>query len=229
MRTGKIGDVLAANGAAIDDADALMDWVGSSQYTHLLRTRAYLTSLPSGLASYPECCGKASVWRNILDLTDTSSLVDRLPEDLAELLQLNLPYGAWLPVAKSFAGHLLLRDCLFSTDEAIYEHFRHVDRKLLSGVLYKMLFAVVSPGVMIQASDRRFGTLFKGIDFRTRTIGKDRVEVELSYPVGLVPPLVGRLYLIAFEVAVELSGGIDVHGKLLMHRPTSSRYELSWR
>jgi hypothetical protein len=206
-----------------------MDWLRDSRYTHLLRTRAYLSSLPAGLSSYPDCCGKASVWRNILELTDTSSIVDRLPDELAPLLSLALPHGAWLPVAQSFAGHLLLRDCLFTSDEAICDHFRHLDRKLLSGVLYKMLFAVVSPGVMVQASDRRFGTLFKGIDFQTRNIGTDRVEVELSYPVGLVPPLVGRLYLIAFEVAVELSGGIDVQGKLLLHRPTSSRYELSWR
>lgn len=123
----------------------------------------------------------------------------------------------------------MLRDCLFTSDEAICDHFRHLDRKLLSGVLYKMLFAVASPIVMIHASDRRFGTLFKGIDFWTRMVGKNRVEVELLYPVGLVPPLVGRLYLIAFEVAVELSGGTDVRGKLLQQRPTATLYELSWR
>lgn len=206
-----------------------MDWARDSRYTHLLRTRAYLTSLPSGLSSYPDCCGKASVWRNILALTDTSALVDRLPDELAQLLQLSLPHGAWLPVAHSFAGHLLLRDCLFPSDEAICNHFRHLDRELLSGVLYKVLFAVASPSVMIQASDRRFGTLFKGIELQTRMVGKNRVEVALLYPVGLVPPLVGRLYLIAFEVAVELSGGTDVQGKLLVQRPTSTRYELSWR
>lgn len=206
-----------------------MDWVGAPQYTHLLRTRAYLSALPCGLASYPECCGKASVWNNILQHTDTKGLSERLPEELAALIRLQRVPGAWLPVAHSFAGHLLLRDCLFATDEAIYEHFRYVDRHLLSGPLYRVLFAVASPTMMVQASDRRFGALFKGIRFRTESLGKDRVLIELTYPPGLVPPLVGRLYLIAFEVAVELAGGFDVRGKVLAHKPDRTHYELGWR
>lgn len=206
-----------------------MDWLESPRYTHLLRTRAYLTGLPSGLDSYPECCGKVSVWRNILQHTDTSSLAVRLPDELADLLNLDLVAGAWLPVAQSFAGHLLLRDCLFATDEAMCEHFRYVDRKLLSGTMYKVLFAVASPSMVVNASDRRFGALFKGIEFVTTRKADNCVQIELAYPTGLVPPLVGRLFLIAFEVAVELAGATDVRGRLIRQWSTGTRYELRWR
>lgn len=206
-----------------------MEWATAPQYTHLLRTRAYLSALPAGLSSYPQCCGKTSVWRNILELTDTTGLSEQLPEELAVLLTPPLVHGSWLPVAHSFAGHLLLRDCLFTSDEAICDHFRRVDRQLLAGPLYRVLFAVASPSMMVHASDRRFGALFKGIAFRTESTGKDQVRIELTYPPALVPPLVGRLYLIAFEVAVELAGGEEVRGKLLQQRTDATHYELSWR
>ena len=44
----------------------------------------------------------------------------------------------------------------------------------------------------------------------------------------LLPALGGRLYLVAFEVAIELAGGKDVQGKVLHHGETSAQYELKW-
>lgn len=205
---------------------AATDW--GPAYTHLLRTRTYLASLPGGLAAYPECCSKSSVWKNILAYTDVGGLADKLPEELAALVDPTTAYGTWFPAAHSFAGHLLLRDCLFPTDEAMYEHFRYVDRRLLSGPLYRVLFAVTSPQMIVHASDRRFGALFKGISFHTEGEGAKQVRITLGYPPSVMPPLVARLYLVAFEVAVELAGGNHVYGKLLAQDRVSTRYELGW-
>jgi hypothetical protein len=202
------------------------DW--GPAYTHLLRTRSYLACLPGGLSAYPDCCSKSSVWKNILAYTDARGLAERLPDELAALVDPATPYGSWFPAVHSFAGHLLLRDCLFPSDEAMYEHFRYVDRKLLSGPLYRVLFAVTSPEMVVHASDRRFGMLFKGISFHTEGDGIKHVRITLGYPPSVMPPLVARLYLIAFEVAVELAGGKHVRGKLLAQDRVSTRYELGW-
>lgn len=198
------------------------------EYTHLLRTRAYLASLPLGIASYPECRSKVAVWRNIVRRTNTSNLPERVPTELRELLDLPLPEGAWFPAVHSFAGHLMLRDCLFTSDEAMYDHFRHVDRMLLAGPLYRVLFSLTSPHMVVHASDRRFATLFQGLELSTARVDARSVEVCLDYPPRLCPPLVGRLFLIAFEVAVELAGGADVQGRVLAVKATGSRYALSW-
>jgi len=136
--------------------------------------------------------------------------------------------GAWIPAVQSFAAHLVLRDCLFSSDEAICEHFRTVDRRLLSGPLYKVMFAIASPKQTVQAGDRRFATMFQGITLHSEHHGDNGSRVELRYPPCLLPALVGRLYLVAFEVAIELAGGKDVQGKVLHHGETSAQYELKW-
>ncbi|MEY4578585.1 MAG: hypothetical protein RL701_3288 [Pseudomonadota bacterium] len=207
-----------------------MDAVLELKYAHLVRTRAYLKNLPHGLASYPECRSKGTVWKNILRWTDTTSLVDRVPPDLAIVPDADLLATAWVPIVQSFAGHLVLRDCLFKTDDEICEHFRVVDRRLLSGPIYKVMFALASPKLAVQASDRRFGMIFQGIALTAHQDAEDdkQVRLELRYPRALLPALVGRLYLVAFEVAVELAGGKGVKGTVLQHGETSASYKLTW-
>jgi hypothetical protein len=134
-----------------------------------------------------------------------------------------------MPLVQSFAGHLLLRDCLFSSDEAICDHFRTVNRRLLGGPLYRVMFVVASPQMTVFGSERRFSTMFDGITLSTRKIDDNRAHLQLRYPPGILPPLVGRLYLTAFEVAVELAGGKDVRGKSLDNGSTLANYDLSWK
>jgi hypothetical protein len=197
-------------------------------YATLHRTGAYVTSLPEGLDSYPECASKASIWKNILRGTDASSLAGRVPPELLVFSSPSMLDGAWISAAQSFAGHLALRDCLFPTDDAICEHFRKLDRELLSGRLYRALFALASPRLVVHAADRRFGSMFKGITLEAHDSARHRVELSLRYPHNLLPPLVGRLYLIAFEGAVSLAGGKSVVGKVLDHGPTAAHHELCW-
>lgn len=205
-----------------------MDPPWDRAYASLPRTRAYVRGLPEGLDSYPECASKASVWRNILKWTDASSLAGSVPPELLVFSSPDMVDGAWISAARSFAGHLALRDCLFPTDEAMYEHFRMVDRELLSGRLYRVLFALASPRMVVHAADRRFASMFKGITLEARDAGTHRVQLSLKYPPGLLPPLVGRLYLIAFEEAARLAGGKNVVGKVLEHGLTDELQELSW-
>src|SRR5262249_55936470 len=83
------------------------DW--GKSFSHLKRTRGYLASLPEGLASYPDCKSKASIWRNICRWTDITSLGGRLPPDLEMLASSELLDSAWIPTTLNFAGHLVLR------------------------------------------------------------------------------------------------------------------------
>jgi uncharacterized protein (TIGR02265 family) len=205
-----------------------MDPAWGVGYEHLELTRAYVADLPHGLASYPECRSKASIWKNILRWTDTDALSGRVPPDLTVFAAESLLDAEWMSAAQSFAAHLALRDTLFSTDAALAEHFRMLDRKLLSGRLYRMLFALTSPERVVHAADQRFRAMFAGITLEARLVRPAGVEVSLRYPPRLLPPLVGTLYLVAFEVAVELAGASGVKSRVLEHGDTSARYELSW-
>lgn len=206
-----------------------MPSLAEPRFTHLLRTRAYLRALPDGLASYPECLSKASVWNNILRWTDTSALAGRVPDDLPLVPDRGMLTGAWIPVVQSFAAHLVLRDCLFTSDDQMTEHFRMMDRQLLSGPLYRVLFALSSPSLTVLAARRQFATLFRGIALTAAPSGECATNLELSYPAMILPTLVARLYLVAFEVALEMAGAVNVEGRMLDHGPTTAHYELSWR
>jgi hypothetical protein len=206
-----------------------VDEILGPKYTHLLRTRAYLRSLPDGLRSYPECVSKGQVWRNILQLTDTTSLSDRMPPALAVVPDANILAGTWIPAVQSFAGHLALRDCLFRTDEEICDHFRKLDRRLFSGTVYRVLFALASPMMAVQGAGRTFGSMFKGLTLHARSEAPGSVHMTLRYPRDLLPPLVGRLYLVAFEVAIEMAGGKSIVGRVRAHGPTEAKYEITWK
>jgi hypothetical protein len=205
----------------------LLDW--GPKYARLLRTRAYLSSLPLGLDSYPECRGKGSIWRNIHQWTDTSGIVDQLPLELPILPTATVLGASWIPLVQHFAGHLVLRDCLFATDDEICEHFRSLNHRLLSGPLYRVMFAVASPQMAASAAGRRFATMFEGITLHVSRVEKKCVHLELRYPRALMPALIGRLYLIAFEVAIELAGGKEVRGRVINHSDTTANYDLSWK
>jgi hypothetical protein len=210
-------------------AEHPLDSVLGPKYTHLLRTRAYLKSLPDGLDSYPECRSKGAVWKNILRWTHTEPLAERLPSDVPLVPQSDILASSWISAVQSFAGHLVLRDCLFPNDDAICEHFRVMDRRLLSSPLYKVMFALASPNMAVQGADRHFASMFQGITLKAKAVEEHQVLLTLRYPRMLLPALVGRLYLVAFEVAVELAGGKSVAGKVLSHDETAARYEILWR
>lgn len=129
---------------------------------------------------------------------------------------------------QSFAGHLALRDCLFTSDDAICAHFRQLDRRLLSGPVYRVMFALASPMMAVRGADRSFSAMFRGLTLTASSAGSQRVDLRLAYPAGLLPALVGRLYLVAFEVAVELAGGHSVAGRVITHGPTAADYVISW-
>lgn len=205
-----------------------LDEIHDPKYAHLLRTRAYLKDLPSGLLSFPACRSKGHVWRNILRWTDTRSLVGRVPDSVAIVPDADVLASSWISAVQSFAGHLVLRDCLFATDDAICEHFRVVDRRLLSGPVYKVMFALATPMLAVQAADRRFATMFQGFNLAARSERAGQAHLTMKYPRALVPALVGRLFLVAFEVAVELAGGKNVVGRVLQHGDTEAHYEITW-
>jgi hypothetical protein len=204
------------------------DDVFAPTYAHLVRTRAYLGALPYGLASYPECRSKGQVWKNILRWTDTGPLVGMVPEEVPIVPESGLLASSWVPAVQSFAAHLVLRDCLFTSDEAMCSHFRLVDRRLLGGPIYRTLFALATPMLAVRAADRQFSAMFEGLTLRAASECPGHVHLLLNYPPKILPALVGRLYLVAFEVAVELAGGTTVEGKVLSHGATAAQYEITW-
>ncbi len=205
-----------------------MDPLWGPEYAHLQRTRAYVASLPQGLASYPECRSKASIWRNIRRGTETGPLLGRVPPELTVFSAEGLLDTTWISAVESFASHLALRDALFPSDAAMVDHFRMLDRQLLSGPLYRMLFAVATPMRVVHAADRRFKAMFEGITLSAHQEDDCRVSLSLRYPPQLLPPLVGCLYLVAFEVAVELAGAKAVKSRVSSHGDTAANYELTW-
>lgn len=203
-----------------------LDW--GPKHTHLVRTRNYLASLPQGLGTHLECQVKGSVWRNIVAGTDMNRLMEGVPADLGILPDPAILGSAWFPAVQHFASHLAIRDCLFTSDDAIYEHFKRLNKRLLSGPLYRVMFALVSPDMVTHASDRRFASMFRGVTLKSMRVGLNREHLRLCYPEKLVPKLVARLYMTAFDAALDLAGAKGIVATMVEYDDREANYELTW-
>ncbi len=117
----------------------------------------------------------------------------------------------------------------FPDERDFLSHKLAANRKMLSGPLYKLLLAVVSPLMLLKRSDARWQAFHRGITLATKQTGPKRAEARMGFPAHLVPELLVKTYGTVFEAICEAAGGKDVvvavHGRT-EHQAT---YEISWR
>ena len=193
----------------------------------LIQTSAYLRDLPSGLDSYPACVAKASVYRAFLDATDLSKVRDKLPPAARELVDRPLVHSSWVSEVRSTVLYLAARDLVFTSDEAFIDHFRVVNRQLISSPAYRVLFGLVGPRLLLQTLPRRFAALHRGVTVSGEAAGNSG-ELLIEHPAHLIPRLIGRCYLTGLEVAVEAAGGKAPKAQLANFRPDRSLLTVTW-
>lgn len=177
--------------------------------TTLTRMNEYLGGLPLGLASYPEHRQKASVVRAFADAMPTTGLAALLPRELVPLLE-PVPPGLWIPEVHANALLLAQRDACVASDDDFIAGFHRANTALLTGPLYKLLMMVISPEFLISNAAQRWKVFHRGITLETSESRKGHALLRLSFPVGLLPPLLARGYSTAFEVALVAAGAKNV-------------------
>jgi hypothetical protein len=59
-------------------------------------------------------------------------------------------------------------------------------------------------------------------------VGLNREHLRLCYPEKLVPKLVARLYMTAFDAALDLAGAKGIVATMVEYDDREANYELTW-
>lgn len=189
----------------------------------------YLARLPQGIYSYPEMRQKASAVPAFLEgvrLTD----LDGLPAEIQDVIRRPPPVSVWIPEVHCSCLFLAIRERCFSSDADYVAYLRDVNKKLLSGALYRALFAMVGPKTVVKGAADRWGKFHKGSVLDV-TLGEDgkSAEVRLTSPEHLFPERIADNYAISFETAIGLASGGDAQFSMVEHTPTLAVYRGSWQ
>lgn len=172
---------------------------------------------------------KASIYRTFLDATPLDRVVRRLPPAIAALVERPLLPSTWVGEGVATGLYLAARDLCFASDQDFLDHFRDVNRALVSSPMYRILFALRSPELLVVGAAKRFAALHRGMSFEIEERARGRLRVVIGHPPRLLPALSARAYAVAFEVILEQSGAKDATSRVTELDLETTGFDLSWR
>lgn len=167
----------------------------------------YLSRLPLGLNSYPEAQQRASMLRARLAESDLASRLADVPQGIVDLITSPPGPSAWVSEVKAHALLLCIGDLCCHSDEAFEALTERVNRRVLGGPIFSMLFRMLGPMRVTRGVSRRWEQLHRGTLFRLVESSNEKCVARLEAPAHLMPPEIVRHYAIALRVGLELAGG----------------------
>jgi hypothetical protein len=190
---------------------------------------SYLDRLPAGIASYPECLVKASVFRNALEVKPLGPEV-ALPPEVRALVDHPPPVSVWIPEVQFNVITLAVRDAHFGEDDrdGYLGWVLDQNRKLLGTPLYRALFLLVSPERLLHGLEKRWGTFRRGTVLRLHAQAPGQVELRLVTPPFLRTTMSLEGMAMALRAALERAGARDAEAVGEALSSTEIAYRLSW-
>jgi hypothetical protein len=200
----------------------------AQEATRFARLERYLSGLPGGYDSYPECVAKGALVRNLLEREVVSQLLPALPEPLRRLAA-EPPMGSeWIPEVHFDALLLAVADAGGRDDADLLVWTRNRNRTLFRSPAYRILMAVASPAQLLRFAGARWGNWHRGTTLEVEGIGDDGVVCALRHPPGLFDRNLVRVYGEAFIAALELANARAPKVEVLSEEPRVARYRASW-
>ena len=170
---------------------------------------AYIKRLPHGLDSYPEALAKASLLRSVADVRPIPRQArEALPASLATLLEAPPPVTHWVSQVHTHALLLVLRDSVCSDQEDFVRFCYLRQRELFQSAMYRVMFALATPGMLFRAFALRWGSLHRGTSLSIRERTDTSVHLELDHAAHLWDPEVSLATAAGLRVVLDLSGAL---------------------
>jgi hypothetical protein len=191
---------------------------------------SYLNRLPAGIASYPECSVKASVFRNGITSKPLGPEI-ALPSEVRALVDHPPVVSAWVPEVHFNVLALAIRDTHFDAGDldGYLAWVLDQNRRLLGTPLYRAAFLLISPERLLTGVGRRWATFRRGTELRIHQQARNEAEVRLLTPPFLQPLLVIQAMTMAFRAALERSGARDPRGEGKVLSSTENAFRFTWR
>lgn len=189
----------------------------------------YLSRLPRGADSYPECMVKASLIHNAMASRPIGPEVS-LPSSVRKLLEHLPPVSMWVPEVHFNILMLATLDVHFGTrDLNGYRDWVYIqNRKLFQTPLYRAVFLVISPERLLYGMEKRWESFRKGSLLRVVVQGPREVELHLTAP----PCLYASVHVIgmseALRAGIDAAGGKRARAIGELRSETEVCYRLMW-
>jgi hypothetical protein len=193
--------------------------------TSLPRLDAYIATLPNGLASYPSCRGKASLFRFSNELAPVVDIPGSLPSTLLPYMHCTLPPNQWVSELDYVLFTIALCDIHGWDNDGLRVIWQRVMEKILNSAMYGPVFKFLSAKMLVKAVASRWSSFHLGTDCSTANEGDD-VIITLSWPRGLFPELIVHGYIGVFEGLAQHSRFFKGGATLLDFDDTRARYRL---
>lgn len=195
----------------------------------LTSVRYYMSQLPRGAHSHPECSVKASLIHNATMSCPLGRDVE-LPPPVRDLVDHPPPVSIWIPEVHFNIVMLAIFDTYFARSGAggFQEWVYSQNLKLFQTALYRALFWVMSPIHLLQGMERRWHSFRRGSELRYVSHAARDIELRLTVPPGLYVPICVMGMSAALRASIDSAGAkrSQVLGELLS--PTEVVYRLTW-
>ncbi|MBL8683546.1 MAG: hypothetical protein JNK05_30530 [Myxococcales bacterium] len=188
----------------------------------------YLSALPAGDASHPQCMVKASLVRNALaDKPLGAELV--LPAAVRALVDSPPPVSVWIPEVHFNVVMHAIRDGYFGgrRDEFLSWVYTQ-NRQLLSTTLYRAVFLVLSPERLLVNMEKRWASLRCGTTLTHERFAAKDLELTVRTPPHLYSTAVAEGMATAVRAAIDSAGTKSSEVEHHLVSATEVRFRVRW-
>lgn len=166
----------------------------------LVRTRAYLDQLPSGLRSFPRCLAKASVVRSVYAFSEQP--IVGLPAALQQLLDVPPPSSSWIPQCHALALIVAMIEARRLEGEGEGAWVRAAATHLFASPMYKILMWAATPNLVFRTASVRWAAFFRGTALRSE-VAEATARLSLEAPAKLFHRDLAEIFVHVIDAAVN--------------------------
>lgn len=194
------------------------------------RLADYLSRLPQGFDSYPDCAIRGSNVRAYLDARPIPrEALESFPAPVRSLIEDRPANSQWVPEVHFNAFLLTTGDLFGLTDEQYVDRSLQVARGLYQSFVMKLVMTFMSRRGFVDSAGSRWAMVHRGSQLAAHASPDlEHVDLTLTFPPNLWGELSLRGYCHALKAAVELVAkpGFPMHVERFDEKSAVFRAEL---
>lgn len=202
----------------------------SSLRSALPTVASYLERLPGGIDAHPECQVKGSLVNDALWDNQVSKELP-LPSAVRAIVEKPPPVSVWVPEVYLNVLMLAVLDARFGPDNVAgyLEWIYARNRKLLSTMLYRALFFVLSPERLLFGVEKRWAFFRRGTTIAALRRGPRDVELQVTSPPYLYNEMTAHGISAALRAGIDCAGAVDTRVGGELRSPCLMVFRVTWR
>lgn len=189
----------------------------------------YLASLTKGPESYPDCAVTAILYRRLLhDEIHIKNILNAVPFFATQQLA-TIQDATFIPLTLHVAAVLAFAQARQLSCPQMKLQIKRYGKEILSGPIYRRLFALLSPSLVIMGAGYRYSRDFKGATATGSQLSKNSARMTLTNPANVFPRFYIESYNGLFEASLEAAAAVDATSRLNKFSDVGSETIFDWK